>query len=160
MDYYQGVVIEYLRSHRATFVNPECLIQLDDTKKEPAKGAHWYCDIVAVNFEKRTVFLCEVTYSKTLQALMDRLQAWSSYWPALCEALRRDCRVPKDWKIQPWVFFPEADRRPDAYEKKIALLTNIGAEGNMPTPKVTYLESVAPWKYPWDRKSSKSADDE
>jgi len=56
MDYFQGVVTEYLRANRATFVNTECLIQLEagDT---PAKGQHWYCDAVAVNFKEKTVGL-------------------------------------------------------------------------------------------------------
>lgn len=28
MDYYQGVVLDYVRADRAVFVNPECCIQL------------------------------------------------------------------------------------------------------------------------------------
>jgi hypothetical protein len=42
MDYFQGVVTEYLRADRTIFVNTECLIQLDGGDP-PGKGRHWYC---------------------------------------------------------------------------------------------------------------------
>ena len=46
MDYFEGVVTDYLSADRAMFVNPQCRIQLNagDT---PNKGEHWYCDILA-----------------------------------------------------------------------------------------------------------------
>ncbi len=154
MDYYQGVVIEYLRSDRSTFVNTECLIALAPGKAA-VKGGHWYCDAVAANFRDKTIYLCEVTYSTTLQTLLARLQAWSASWPALSVALTRDCGVPPDWHVQPWLFIPE-DRH-KLYKAKVTLLKNLGSEGNMPKPKVTYLESVAPWKYAWDRKTAEFA---
>jgi hypothetical protein len=71
MDYFQGVVTEFLRANRSTFVNTEYLIQLDEGKL-PVKSRHWYCDALAVNFEESTVFLCEVTYSKTMSAPSNR----------------------------------------------------------------------------------------
>lgn len=49
MDYFQGVVTEFLRANRSTFVNTEYLIQLDEVKT-PLKARHWYCDALAVNF--------------------------------------------------------------------------------------------------------------
>ncbi len=151
MDYFQGVVTEYLRADRARFVNTECLIQLNPSDAL-AKGTHWYCDAVAVNFRESAVYLCEVTYSTTLYALVARLKAWSTHWPAIRTAIVRDCSVPESWRIQPWVFIPEA--RHGLLQKKLALLTNVGeADGAMPTPLVTYLESVVPWKYhSWDWK--------
>ena len=42
MDYYLGVVTEYLRADRAIFVNTESLIQLDPGDV-PVKDRHWYC---------------------------------------------------------------------------------------------------------------------
>lgn len=45
MDYFQGVVTEYLVADRATYVNTEPLIQLD--ANELKKGRHWYCDAAA-----------------------------------------------------------------------------------------------------------------
>jgi hypothetical protein len=81
MDYYQGVVMEYLRADRSVFINPEFLIQIKPGKKPP-KGSSWYCDVLAVKFgsdssDPTTVYLCEVTYSQTLQGLMKRLKAWN-----------------------------------------------------------------------------------
>ena len=51
MDYYQGVVTEYLRANRATFVNTECCIQLNPGPHPDNSGPHWYCDAVAVNLQ-------------------------------------------------------------------------------------------------------------
>jgi hypothetical protein len=153
MDYFQGVVAEYLRADRAMFINTECLIQLnkDDVL---SKGTHWYCDIVAAHFGERTLYLCEVTYSTTMQTLLARLQAWSAMWQPFCGALQRDCRVPSDWNIQPWLFIPEKNHA--ALTKRLIVLDKA-----MPMPRITYLESVLPWKYQtWDRKVTALADAE
>jgi hypothetical protein len=88
MDYFQGVVTEYLRANRSTFVNTECLIQLKPGDS-PAKGEHWYCDAVAVNFQEKAAFLCEVTYSRTLQSLFTRLAGWINNWAGIESALHR-----------------------------------------------------------------------
>lgn len=150
MDYFQGVVTEFLRSNRATFVNTECCIQLDPTP-EPLKGRHWYCDAVAASFQDKTLYLCEVTYSRSLQALVRRLQAWDASWPLLCEAVYRDCAVPSDWGVQPWAFVPGGLR-----ELLVAKLTAVGiGQGRaqqMPLPRITSLEEILPWKYSnWNR---------
>lgn len=77
MDYFQGVVTEFLRANRSTFVNTECLIQLEpgDT---PEKDRHWFCDVIALNLAEKTIYLCEVSYSGTLAALIKRLRAWAA----------------------------------------------------------------------------------
>jgi hypothetical protein len=41
MDYYEGVVAEYLRANRAVFLNTECLIQIE-AGDVPSKGASWF----------------------------------------------------------------------------------------------------------------------
>jgi hypothetical protein len=153
MSYFQDVVTEFLRADRAMFVNTECLIQLNPADAV-SKGTHWYCDAVAVNFRERSVYLCEVTYSATLQALFGRLQAWKANWPAVCGALVRDCEVPTDFKVHPWIFIPEARR--NVFERRRPSLVDASAGAQqMPLPRVTYLESVVPWNYPsWDRKLS------
>jgi hypothetical protein len=92
MDYFQGVVTEFLRANRATFVNTECLIQLEPGNS-PAKGRHWYCDAVSVNIADQSAQLCEVTFSTTLQSLITRLAAWKSHWVGIRGALNRDCCV-------------------------------------------------------------------
>jgi hypothetical protein len=156
MDYFQGVVTEYLRANRATFVNTECLIQLD-SGDAPAKGRHWYCDAVAVNFAERSVHLCEVSYSTTLYALLARLAGWSKNWPTLQQALCRDCGVPNDWRVRPWVFVPRD--RETAFLGKVSQMTAAEGSITMPAPRVTYLEEVVPWKYKsWDRKLEALAD--
>ena len=157
MDYFQGVVTEYLVADRATYVNTELLIQLD--ADELRKGRHWYCDAAAANFKESTLYLCEVTYSKTMSALAKRLLAWSENWSELQEALRRDCGIPSSWRIQPWAFIPEIHH--SALKAKIGLLENVEnpLEG-MPYPKITYLENVVPWRYvTWDRKVSDLEDE-
>ncbi len=159
MDYYQGVVTEFLRADRGMFVNPECPIQLVQGSAPP-KGTFWYCDIMAANFRERRVYLCEVSYSTTLHALQRRLQAWSANWPAVCAAIVRDCSVPNDWKIQPWIFVPKKSRA--LLDEKLKLLTNVGgADGTMPHPLIKSLEEVAPWEYSYDRTpKGSSLDDE
>ena len=106
LDYFQGVVTEYLRANRSVFVNTECLIQLDEGDRQ-IKGRHWYCDAMAVNFKESKVYLCETTYSATMQSLLSRLQAWQSNWSELARAVLRDAGAPSDWNVQPWVFIPK-----------------------------------------------------
>lgn len=150
MDYFQGVVTEYLVADRAAFVNTELLIQLD--ADDSKKGRHWYCDAAAASFRDSTLYLCEVTYSKTMSALAKRLLAWDANWLELQVALRRDCEIPDSWKIQPWAFIPEK------YLPALKIrIEELAAEGRpieaMPYPRITCLEHVVPWNYiTWDRK--------
>lgn len=159
MDYFQGVVTEFLRANRSTFVNTEYLIQLDECAV-PLKSRHWYCDALAVNFQDSTVYLCEITYSKTMSALLSRLQAWGSNWDGVCSAIARDSRLTGIWNFKPWVFVPEASR--PLLERKLELGQSplLPQQRSMPTPVVTTLESVAPWNYcSWDRKHDLSERD-
>jgi hypothetical protein len=89
MDYFQGVVADYLSADRTVFVNPERRIQLH-SNGPLRKGEHWYCDILAVNFRDSTVYLCEVTLSRTVAALLKRLREWNANWPAVRAAVARD----------------------------------------------------------------------
>ena len=72
MNYYQGVVLEYLRADRSVFVNEECCVQLNPGDNPDVNGPHWYCDALAVDFKNQSVFLCEITYSASLQSLAKR----------------------------------------------------------------------------------------
>ncbi len=142
MDYYQGVVAEYLRANRAVFLNTECLIQIE-AGDVPSKGASWFCDMVAVNLRECTAHLCEVTYSQSLDALKKRLRAWDLNWARVREALACDCAIPEGWHVEPWVFVP-GDR--------ILKLAREMVFSQMPVPRMTALEEVVPWKYrSWDR---------
>ncbi|KAB8038529.1 hypothetical protein [Janthinobacterium aquaticum] len=151
MDYFQGVVTDYLRADRAMFINTECCIQLNPGHNPDRTGHHWYCDAVAVNFRTREVFLCEVSYSKSLNALLKRITGWNEHWTQLKQALVRDCAVPGDWHVQPWLFVP-AELQP-GLERKLALLPKTDGQGALvPTAKITALENILPWKYPsWNR---------
>jgi hypothetical protein len=152
MSYFQEIVTEYLRANRATFVNTECLIQLDPNDLT-TKGTSWYCDVLAVDFSEPAVLLCEVTYSKTLHSLLKRLQAWDTHWPDLCSAIARDSHVPREWSFQPWVFIPE-DLHMTLMQRLPRYIRMEQPAGAMPKPRITHLESVTPWKYPnWDRKT-------
>lgn len=150
MDYFQGVVTEYLVAERAAFVNTELLIQLDPD--EPRKGRHWYCDAAAVNIREQSIYLCEVTYSKSMSGLAKRLLAWDANWKEVRSSLARDCGIPESWKIQPWAFIPRDYE--DALKSRIeALVVAQRSKGAMPYPLITYLENVVPWNYvTWDRK--------
>lgn len=143
MDYFQGVVTEYLRADRSVFVNPECCIQLKKADSPKNGGLHWYCDIVAVDFRQHAVLLCEVSYSKSLSALMKRLDEWNSNWPGLCAALDRDCSLPAKWPVRPWLFVPEA-LRPRLEARLDSLLQKQSGPNGMPRPSITNLEFVAP----------------
>jgi hypothetical protein len=150
VDYYQGQVVEYLRSDRAIFVNTECCIQLYEAANPKARE-HWYCDAVACDFRNRTAFLCEVSYSKQLSSLIKRLRGWHQHWDLVCGALRRDCCIPTDWTARPWLFVP--DYLVDTLVKGLTQIT-----GDLATlrfqPKVTTLEATQPWKVErsWDRR--------
>ena len=100
MDYFQGVVTEFLRASRTQFVNTEYMINLDSDGVYK-KGRHWYCDAIAIDFSKSTVHLCEVTFSKTLQSLLGRLQAWANHWPDVVNAIRRDSELTGNWDFIP-----------------------------------------------------------
>ncbi|NJN39644.1 MAG: hypothetical protein HC807_00520 [Gammaproteobacteria bacterium] len=152
MDYFQGVVTEYLRANRSVFVNTECLIQLDEGDKQ-IKGRHWFCDAMAVSFKESTVFLCEITYSSTMQSLISRLQAWRKNWHELNTAVLRDSGAPNDWKVQPWIFIPQKHHA--AFLKKFEhAQPDELLKLSMPSLRITYLETVLPWEYKstWDRK--------
>jgi hypothetical protein len=160
MDYYQGVVVEYLRATRTRFVNTECLIQLVDGDV-PDKGLHWYCDAVVVDLHvdaqnfTPSVYLCEISYSKTMGALLSRLAAWDKHWRDIKAALVHDCAVDRVWPVRPWVFIPEARR--GLIEKRFPVEPSDPEA--MPSPRITSLEEIAPWKYrSWNGKSYTAVD--
>jgi hypothetical protein len=80
MDYYQGAIDEYLLARkRSIFIQHEYTVDISGLKFPP-KGSSWIIDVLAVDFEKSTAMLCEITYSKTLYALVKRLSNWNSNW--------------------------------------------------------------------------------
>jgi len=148
MNFYQGVVLEYLRADRSIFVNEECCIQLNAGSNPDQNGPHWYCDALACDFKNHTVFLCEITYSSSLAALVKRLKDWNDHWDMLREALVRDSSVPKDWIVRPWIFVPE-----HLISLLLRRLDQLGGLAGLKfKPRLTTLEMVQPWRYrSWDR---------
>ena len=146
MDYYQGVVEEYLRADRSVFVNPEFCLQLAEDKPMPEKGTSWYVDLLAVDFRLNTAFLCEVTYSHTMTALVRRLAAWSNHWTDIAVVLQRDAHLPGSFLMRPWVFIPAG--LIETFVRKFR--TEVP---NSPfIPVITPLEMTGPWQYcTWDR---------
>lgn len=148
MDYYESVVIDYLRADRALFVNTECCIQLSPGHN-PDKGTHWYCDAVVADFRSKTVFLCEISYSVQLAALIKRLKTWHDKWDGIRDALARESFLPKDWlvRLRPWLFVPAK-----CVPNLVTRLSQVGNGSPEFAPRITPLEMVQPWLYcSWDR---------
>ena len=146
MDYFQGVVADYLSADHMMFVKPECCIQLDSGEALRA-GRHWYCDVLAVCLrEPVTVYLCEVSFSKRLDAVLKRLSGWNAHWPEVCGALADHNGIDSSWSVRPWVFVPKAQRGRVSRKMPEILTLNPGSPV-MPNPLVTSLEDVGPWLY-------------
>jgi hypothetical protein len=146
MDYYQSVVVDYLRADRALFINTEYCIQLREGNPDMCgPHSHWYCDVVVVEFGSSAVFLGECSYAAGLQGLVERLKYWNENWQGVCDALARDSRLSPEWKwtVRPWLFVPR-----DFLGKLEEGLKRItGGEPLNFLPRVTSLEMVQPWKY-------------
>jgi hypothetical protein len=152
MDFYQGIVIEYIRADRAVFVNPQSCIQLNDHPNPDVSGPHWYCDAIAADFRSETIFLCEVSYAHRLQSLLSRLTDWNQHWDKVREALTRDHQLPSSWKVRVWLFVPHNE-----INFLDARLKTIGAGEAIQKlqPRITQLEAVQPWQYrSWNHRDS------
>jgi hypothetical protein len=141
VDYFQGVVQEYLRAGRTRFVNSECLIQLNAGSKL-AKNDHWYCDFLTVDFAEHTAYLCEVSFARNSYALLKRLDEWHANWERVRQAVFRDCQIPDVWKVGIWIFLPKAM---EAALRRRARFFHATSD-DCPI-KVETLENVLPWKY-------------
>ncbi len=154
MNYYENVVVDYLRADRALFVNTECCIQLNPAANPDTSGPHWYCDAVAVNFREKAAYLCEISYSAKLESLLNRLKGWHDNWDGVLAALRRDCLLPGEWPVRPWAFVPQ--ELVEVLNRGLLRIVNSG------TPrfsvKITPLQLVQPWRYSsWNRVGEETA---
>jgi hypothetical protein len=75
MDFYEGVILDYIRADRALFLNTQTCIQVNPAGNPDRSGPHWYCDAVVVDFRCQSIFLAEVSYSSSLYDLAKRLRA-------------------------------------------------------------------------------------
>jgi hypothetical protein len=143
MGYYQDVVVEFLRENRAVFINTECCIQLNPGTNNDI-GLHWYCDALAVDFDKEAVYLCEVTYAVGLGAILKRLVQWNNNWRGIKDSLKRDCKLPEAWNVEPWLFIPK-DFIAKADKKIRTFVPEPRPANAMPFPNIIALESIVPW---------------
>jgi hypothetical protein len=141
MDYMQGVVEDFLTAGEGLFIIPECLVKLDDG--EPLKDRHWYCDVAAVDFKRKRVLLCEVTYAKQPKALLKRLRGWSDNWAEVRQALQRDYGIPAGWEVRPRCFVRE-ECGPEILSSARADIAAGGSE--MLEPGIMSLRQVARWR--------------
>jgi hypothetical protein len=140
MDYFQGVVVEYLRADRACFINPEFWLRGNELK--PYNKPHWYVDALAIHMKQRCAYLCEVTYAKKAPSLIKRLQSWRENWAIIQKTLIKDAGIPETWSIRPWIF-TTAEIRQEIEPAVLKLHDQV---------RFTNLESVLPWLYKtWDR---------
>jgi len=155
MDFYEGVVLDYLRADPALFLNAQCLIQLNPGDNPDTSGPHWYCDAVALDLRNSTVFLCEISYSKGLYDLRKRLEHWHEHWAGVRAALVRNCHVNPEWPVRPWLFVPK-----DLVAKLVVFLSDLSAGAALNfVPRIRTLEMVQPWHYrSWKRDPDTEAD--
>jgi hypothetical protein len=140
MDYFQGVVTEYLRADRACFINPEYYLRNDLSPIEKSRKSYWYVDVLAFHMRHKCAYLCEVTYAKEPRALVARLRSWHSEWTTVKATLVRDSSLPNDWTVRPWIFVPEA---------RLSFLKAAAPEF-APAARFTRLEDTLPWHYHWN----------
>jgi hypothetical protein len=156
MDFYEGVVLDYLRADPGLFLNAQCLIQLNPGDNPDTSGPHWYCDAVALDLQASTVFLCEISYSKSLYDLRGRLKEWHEHWPMVRSAIARDCGINPEWPVRPWLFVPE--HCVAALVKHVVGLS-AGSCASAFVPRIRTLEMVQPWRYRnWKRKADEEGD--
>lgn len=148
MNFYESAVTDYLRSDRASFVNTQCCIQLNQADNPDNSGPHWYCDAVVADFRTKCIFLCEISYSSHLADMAKRLRDWHDSWKLICNALVRDSHLPADWPVRPWLFVPEK-----SLPTLLRRLEQIGPRLSLKfAPRITPLEFVQPWRYrSWHR---------
>jgi hypothetical protein len=88
--------------------------------------------------------VCEISYSKSLGALVKRLRNWDQHWDGVRRALKRDSELPSGWDVRPWLFVPD--------EAVKVLTRGLDSIGNANfTPRITTLDMIQPWKCAEDR---------
>jgi len=148
MDHYKILVMDYLQSDRAVFLNRESCLELTEIAGPEKTLQHCFCDAVAIDLRHGAVYLCETALEEKLQSLLRKLSAWTKNWDAIKAALSRDCKVPSNWRVHVWLFVPrESIEMLD--EKLEQLRHNVGARFKV---KLTALEDVQPWRSSnWER---------
>jgi hypothetical protein len=153
MDHYKIVVMDYLQSDRAVFLNLECRFELDEVAHLEEKTVqHCSCDAVAIDLRHGAAYLCDTAVHEDLQSLMRKLAAWTKNWDSIKAILERDCKVPANWRVHVWLFVPK-DSIEMLDEKLEQLRKTVGARFKV---KLTALEDVQPWRLSAWKRSEES----
>lgn len=145
MDHYKVLVMDYLQSDRAVFLNNECRLEIE---ADTGTRLHCACDAVAIDLRHGAVYLCEAALDETLSSLFRKLSTWTRHWGSIKAALCRDCKVPPTWRVHVWLFVPR-DSLEMMEERLEQLRHTLGAKFKV---KLTALEEVQPWRSAsWER---------
>lgn len=149
MDHYKNVVMDYLQSDRAVFVNADCRFALAQPAQNDKVPEQCHCDAVAIDLRHGAVYLCETAMEDQLPALLTKLSGWTKHWDAIKAKLQRECKVPADWRVHVWLFVPKAST--ETLEDQLEQLRH--NEGARFKVKLTVLEEIQPWNTAdWRRK--------
>ena len=83
MDHYKIVVMDYLQSDRAVFLNRECCLKVDEAAPTEKAKFLCSCDAVAVDLRHGAVYLCDTSMDVQLHSLVKKLSAWTRNWDAI-----------------------------------------------------------------------------
>jgi hypothetical protein len=154
MDHYKTVVMDFLQSDRAVFVNEECCIDLHGpahlhgTIHKEKRGEHCACDAVAIDLRHGAVFLVETALEDGTPALLRKLAGWTKHWDQIKATLHRECRVPAEWRVHVWLFVPRTSI--ETLDEKLEHMRQ--TTGSRFKVKITALEDVQPWRSAsWER---------
>lgn len=149
MDHYKTVVMDYLQSDRAVFVNADCRFEGAPPAEPEKKPEQCQCDAVAIDLRHGAVYLCETAMEDQLPDLLKKLAGWTKHWDSIKATLQRECKVPAHWRVHVWIFVPRAvtETLEDELEQ---LRQNAGSRFKV---KLTVLEEIQPWdSLKWRRK--------
>jgi hypothetical protein len=112
---------------------------------------HWSCDALAIAFQVKTIFLCEVSIQQNPYPLIERFQSWHDHWDQIPSAIATNSKFGTafpSWRVRPWLFVPEPH-----VPFVQARLKKMFEDGAKFEPLITTLEMVQPWKFPQSRGS-------
>ena len=141
MDHYRGVVLDYLQSDRAVFVNADRRVEGGDGGEQDLQPEQCCCDAIAIDLRHGAVYLCETATERSVHLLIKKLKSWTENWEAIKATLQREYRVPTSWRVHVWLFVPMAIFE-SLDEELERLRHSAGARFKV---KLTALEEIQPW---------------
>ena len=133
MDLYQDLVGRHLQRDPAVFLHHDITIRLEGA----AKGNRWVIDLLAVHLKEQRACLCELELSRDLGRLIRRLRRWDEHWSEIHAVISATTGIPATWPFEVRLFLPSHHQGSEQLDR-LALQ-------QMPTPRITWLETVAPW---------------